>query len=55
MKHFRIIPTNMINFSFPLSNISARSYFLGSVIGLIPECLLNVLTGTLIKHEVIPL
>lgn len=48
-----ILPTNMINFSFPLSNISTRSYFLGTVIGLIPECLLNVLTGYLIKHEVI--
>jgi len=48
-----IIPTNIINFSFPLSNISTRTYFLGTVIGLIPECLLNVLTGYLIKHEVI--
>lgn len=48
-----ILPTNIINFSFPLSNISIRSYFLGTVIGLIPECLLNVLTGYLIKHEVI--
>ena len=48
-----IIPTNIINFSFPLSAISARSYFLGTIIGLIPECLLNVLTGYLIKHEVI--
>ncbi|MCK5136576.1 MAG: VTT domain-containing protein [Bacteroidales bacterium] len=48
-----IIPTNIINFSFPLSNISTRTYFLGTVIGLMPECLLNVLTGYLIKHEVI--
>ncbi len=48
-----IIPTNIINFSFPLSSISTRSFFLGTVIGLIPECLLNVLTGYLIKHEVI--
>ena len=48
-----IIPTNVINFSFPLSHISVRSYLLGTFAGLIPECLLNVLTGTLIKHEVI--
>lgn len=48
-----IIPTNMINFSFPLSKISSRSYLAGTVIGLIPECVLNVLTGYLIKHEVI--
>jgi uncharacterized membrane protein YdjX (TVP38/TMEM64 family) len=48
-----IIPTNVINFSFPLSQISARSYLFGTLTGLIPECLLNVLTGYLIKHEVI--
>ena len=48
-----IVPTNIINFSFPLSNISTRSYLLGTIVGLIPECLLNVLIGTLIKHEVI--
>lgn len=48
-----IIPTNMINFSFPLSRIPIRSYFLGTLVGLIPESLLNVLTGYLIKHEVI--
>ena len=48
-----IIPTNIINFSFPLSNISTRSYLLGTSIGLIPECLINVLSGYLIKHEVI--
>lgn len=47
-----IIPTNLINFSFPLSNISARSYLAGTAIGLIPECLINVLTGYLIRHEV---
>lgn len=48
-----IIPTNIINFSFPLSNISTRSYLLGTTIGLIPECLINVLSGYLIKHEII--
>jgi len=48
-----IIPTNLINFSFPLSSITMRSYMTGSMIGLIPECLINVLTGYLIKHEVI--
>ena len=48
-----IIPTNLINFSFPLSSIRTRSYLLGTMIGLIPECLINVLAGYLIKHEVI--
>lgn len=48
-----IIPTNIINFSFPLSHISPRKYLLGTAMGLVPECLLNVLTGYLIKHEVI--
>ena len=48
-----IIPTNIINFSFPLSSISTRAYLLGTVIGLIPECLINVIAGYLIKHEVI--
>lgn len=48
-----IIPTNVINFSFPLSTISPRAYLLGTAIGLVPECVINVLTGYLIKHEVI--
>jgi uncharacterized membrane protein YdjX (TVP38/TMEM64 family) len=48
-----IIPTNVINFSFPLSHISVRSYLWGTLAGLIPECLVNVLAGYLIKHEVI--
>jgi uncharacterized membrane protein YdjX (TVP38/TMEM64 family) len=48
-----IIPTNVINFSFPLSSISSRAYLLGTAIGLLPECLINVLSGTLIKREVI--
>ncbi len=48
-----IIPTNLINFSFPLSSITTRSYLVGTMLGLIPECLINVLTGYLIKHEVI--
>ena len=48
-----IIPTNVINFSFPLSSISPRAYLMGTAIGLVPECLINVLTGYLIKHEVI--
>jgi len=48
-----IIPTNLINFSFPLSSISVRSYLVGTMVGLIPECLINILTGYLIKHEVI--
>ena len=48
-----IIPTNIINFSYPLSNITPRAYLLGTIIGLVPECLINVLTGYLVKHEVI--
>lgn len=48
-----IIPTNVINFSFPLSTISSRTYLFGTLVGLIPETLLNVGTGYLIKHEVI--
>ena len=48
-----IFPTNLINFSFPLSSITTRSYLLGTMIGLIPECVINVLAGYLIKHEVI--
>lgn len=48
-----IIPTNMINFSFPLSSINARSYLAGTAIGLVPECLVNILAGYLIKHEAV--
>ena len=47
-----IIPTNLINFSFPLSSISTKTYLMGTTIGLIPECLINVLAGYLIKHEI---
>jgi uncharacterized membrane protein YdjX (TVP38/TMEM64 family) len=48
-----IIPTNVINFSFPLSSITPRSYLAGTAIGLVPECLVNILAGYLIKHEAI--
>lgn len=48
-----IIPTNVINFSFPLSSITPREYLLGTAIGLLPECLINVLAGYLLKHEMI--
>lgn len=48
-----IIPTNIINFSFPLSRISIRSYLFGTALGLVPECLINVVTGYLVKHGVI--
>jgi uncharacterized membrane protein YdjX (TVP38/TMEM64 family) len=48
-----IIPTNLINFSSPLSNITSRTYLMGTMLGLLPECLINILTGYLIKHEVI--
>jgi uncharacterized membrane protein YdjX (TVP38/TMEM64 family) len=50
-----IIPTNLINFSLPLSRISTRAYFLGTLLGLLPECVLNVLSGYMIKHGVIQL
>ena len=46
-----IIPTNMINFSFPLSSITTRSYLLGTMIGLIPECLINILAGSHNRHH----
>ena len=48
-----IIPTNIINFSFPVSHITTRSYFFGTLLGLIPESLLNVLAGYLIKQEML--
>lgn len=47
-----IIPTNVINFSFPLSKISPRSYFFGTALGLVPECLIGVLSGYLIKNSI---
>lgn len=46
-----IIPTNIINFSFPLSKISTRQYFIGTMIGLVPEILINVGTGYLLKNH----
>jgi uncharacterized membrane protein YdjX (TVP38/TMEM64 family) len=48
-----IIPTSLINYSIPLSHISVRTYFFGTLIGLVPECAINVTTGYLIKHGVI--
>lgn len=48
-----IIPTNIINFSFPLSKISAKSYLTGTMIGLVPEVLINVTTGYMIRHELL--
>ncbi len=48
-----IIPTGLINFTFPLSRITTRSYLAGTVLGLLPECLVNVVTGTLVRQEVI--
>lgn len=48
-----ILPTGLINFSFPLSRIKPRAYLLGTAIGLIPECLINVFSGYLIKHELV--
>jgi len=46
-----IIPTNIINFSFPLSKISTRQYLVGTMIGLVPETLINVGTGYLLKNH----
>ncbi len=48
-----IIPTNIINFSFPLSKISTKDYLKGTMIGLIPEVLLNVSTGYMIRHGIL--
>ncbi len=47
------IPTNIINFSFPLSKISGRKYLAGTMIGLVPESIINVTTGYLLKHELL--
>lgn len=48
-----IIPTNIINFSFPLSKISTKHYLIGTMIGLIPESLINVTTGYMIRHGIL--
>lgn len=48
-----IIPTNIINFSFPLSKISSKNYIIGTMIGLVPESLINVTTGYMIRHEIL--
>ncbi len=48
-----IIPTNIINFSFPLSKISNKQYLAGTMLGLVPECLINVTTGYMIRHEIL--
>jgi uncharacterized membrane protein YdjX (TVP38/TMEM64 family) len=45
------IPTNIINFSFPLSKISTRQYLIGTMIGLVPEILINAGTGYLLKNH----
>ncbi len=47
------IPTNIINFSFPLSRITTRQYMAGTMAGLIPECLINVSTGYLLRHQLL--
>lgn len=46
-----VIPTNIINFSFPLSKISFKNYITGTMIGLLPEILINVSAGFLLKHQ----
>ena len=48
-----VVPTSIINFTFPISKISTKQYFFGTMIGLIPETLINVITGYLVKHEII--
>jgi len=48
-----IIPTNLINFSFPLSRISTKQYLLGTIIGLLPESFINVASGYLLRHELL--
>jgi len=48
-----IIPANIINFSFPISKISTKHYFLGTLVGIIPEVLINVFIGYLFKNEII--
>ena len=48
-----VIPTNIINFSFPLSKIPTKQYLLGTMIGLLPESLINVTTGYLLKHQLL--
>jgi uncharacterized membrane protein YdjX (TVP38/TMEM64 family) len=47
------IPTNIINFSFPLSRITTRQYLAGTMAGLVPECLINVSTGYLLRHQLL--
>jgi len=48
-----IIPTNILNFSFPLSRITPKQYFAGTAIGLVPECIVNAGTGYLLKHQLL--
>lgn len=48
-----IVPTNIINFSFPLSKIKGKTYLFGTMIGLLPECFINVSTGYMIRHELL--
>ena len=47
------IPTNIINFSFPLSRITTRQYLAGTMSGLVPECLINVSTGYLLRQQLL--
>jgi uncharacterized membrane protein YdjX (TVP38/TMEM64 family) len=47
-----ILPTSLINFSFPLSSITTRTYLAGTILGLVPECLVNVISGYALRHEV---
>jgi len=46
-----IIPTNIINYGFALTSIKGRAFLAGTAIGLIPESLINVTAGALLKNE----
>ncbi|MFC2090835.1 TVP38/TMEM64 family protein [Bacteroidota bacterium] len=48
-----VIPTNIINYSFPLGNIQGKHYLIGTAIGLIPESLINVISGYLLKQQML--
>jgi len=48
-----IIPTNIINYGFALTRIRGRAFLAGTALGLIPESVINVLAGVMIKKEVL--
>ncbi len=48
-----VIPTSIINFSFPLGKIRLKQYVIGTAIGLVPECFINVISGYLLKQQML--